>query len=188
VCCHRGGRSPLGGVVVFSDDGERVARRERALPAVRGRDGVHGDDEVVGELGRLPELVLQICLAGEERELHPCGADLLDCFAELVVLVAERDGVIGIDLSVQVGNRADSRQCDLEVVLALDEQLDGIVDRHLAEHGLLDLRVGGEERGCSAEQSVAVVRQAGDVPLHHRCLGCIRERGRAVDSTHGWPP
>lgn len=167
---------------------EHEARRELRLPGVGRHDRVHGVGEVGRQSGRRPERVLDVGVGVDERELHPRSADRLGRLVEQIELIAEADVIARHELTVQTGDRADARLGILEAVLTAREQQHGSIDRRLSEHGLLDRRVGGEEVGRAGEERPAVLREAGDVALHHGRLGPIRERGRAVDSTHGWPP
>lgn len=167
---------------------EHEARRELRLPGVGRHDRSHGVDKVGRQLGSRPERLLGVGIAVDEHELHPRGADRLGRLVEQFELISEADVVARDELTVQIGDRADARLGVLEAILTVRQQQNGVIDRHLSENSLLDHRVGGEEVGRTAEERPAVLREAGDVALHHGRLRPIRERGRAIDSTHGWPP
>lgn len=171
------------------DADQRESPGKPGLPSRGHVDGQQSLGEALGQLLVAPQRLLQRRLLdshGHELhlgDLHPVRGDNQE-----LLLVLEGDALVR-DHRPHGSHTAQIGHGLTEHTLRSLELLDSVGDLTgpPAQHSFLDRHVGSEEVSRSAEQGVAVARQAvgvgGEELLGDLALTLLE--GRAVDSTHG---
>lgn len=172
------------------DADQRESPGEPGLPSRGHVDGQQSLGETLGQLRVAPQRLLQRRLLDSHgHELHLGDLHLAHGGNQESLLVTEGDALVR-DHRPHGSHTAQIGHGLTEHTLRSLELLDSIGDlTGPAQHSLLDCRVGSEEVSRSAEQGVAVARQAvgigGEELLGDLALTLLE--GRAVDSTHVFP-
>lgn len=172
------------------DTDRRKGSGEPRLPGGGRVDSQQRPGEALGQRRVTPQRLLQRSLDAHGHELHLGDLHPVRGDNQELLLILEGDALVrdhrphGSD-TAQIGHGLT------EHTLRSLELLDSIGDlTGPAQHSLLDCRVGSEEVSRSAEQGVAVARQAvgigGEELLGDLALTLLEGR-RAVDSTHVFP-